>query len=114
MSSTGGCTVAANDVSFEITNLPTNQFGYMVASQSTASVAVGQGILCLGAPIGRFSNNVQNSGSNGRVDLSVDLSQPLNGVTFTPGATWNFQFWYRDNNPTPTSNFSDGIQIDFR
>ena len=111
MSSTGGCTVAANDVSFEITNLPTNQFGYMVASQSTASVAVGQGILCLGAPIGRFSNNVQNSGQNGRVDLSVDLSQPLNGVTFTPGATWNFQFWYRDNNPGPTSNFSSAIEL---
>ncbi|MDA0947875.1 MAG: PQQ-dependent sugar dehydrogenase, partial [Planctomycetota bacterium] len=64
MTSTGGCTVASNDVAFEVTSLPTNQFGYLVCSQTTASVAVGQGILCLGAPIGRFNTSVQNSGAN--------------------------------------------------
>ena len=111
MTSTGGCTVASNDVAFEVTSLPTNQFGYLVCSQTTASVAVGQGILCLGAPIGRFNQSVQNSGANGRVSFAVDLTQPPSGVTFTAGATWTFQYWYRDNNPGPTSNFSSAIEL---
>ncbi len=111
MTSTGGCTVANNDVAFEVTSLPTNQFGYLVCSQTTASVAVGQGILCLGAPIGRFNTSVQNSGANGRVSFAVDLTQPPGGVTFTAGATWTFQYWYRDNNPGPTSNFSSAIEL---
>ena len=30
------------------------------------------------------------------------------------GETWYFQGWYRDNNPTPVSNFSDGIEITYQ
>jgi hypothetical protein len=30
------------------------------------------------------------------------------------GETWNFELWYRDNNPGPTSNFSDGLTITFQ
>ncbi|MCP4035984.1 MAG: hypothetical protein GY733_03545 [bacterium] len=28
-----------------------------------------------------------------------------------PGDTWNFQCWYRDNNPGPTSNFTDAVTV---
>jgi hypothetical protein len=30
-----------------------------------------------------------------------------------PGDTWNFVAWFRDKNPTNTSNFTDGISILF-
>ncbi len=29
------------------------------------------------------------------------------------GDTWNFQCWYRDNNPVPTSNFTDAVSVTF-
>ena len=31
-----------------------------------------------------------------------------------PGQTWNFQAWYRDANPTVTSNFTDAVGITFQ
>ena len=34
-------------------------------------------------------------------------------VAIQPGETWNFQLWYRDNNPQTTSNFTDAISIFF-
>jgi len=27
---------------------------------------------------------------------------------------WNFEAWYSDKNPGPTSNFTDGISMTFR
>ena len=34
--------------------------------------------------------------------------------TVLPGDTWNFQAWFRDMNPGPTSNFTDGVAVTFR
>ena len=42
---------------------------------------------------------------------SIPLSP---AVPVLPGETWCFQGWYRDNNPTPTSNFSDAIFMVFQ
>jgi hypothetical protein len=59
---------------------------------------------------------LQNSGTTGSVSQNIDISNiPLNPpVGIAAGETWYFQGWYRDNNPTPTSNFSDGIQITYQ
>ena len=35
-------------------------------------------------------------------------------VAIQPGDTWNFTAWYRDQNPTPTSNFTDAVQVPFQ
>ena len=32
-------------------------------------------------------------------------------MTVSSGQAWNFQFWYRDVNPTSTSNFSNGVEL---
>ena len=44
------------------------------------------------------------------VDLT-DLPPPLTSVQ--AGETWNFTTWYRDVNPMPTSNFTDGVSVTF-
>jgi len=31
----------------------------------------------------------------------------------TAGSTWRFQTWFRDANPSVTSNFTDAIAITF-
>ena len=70
-----------------------------------------QGVLCVGAPIIRFSGDVLNSGASGEMVFSPDLQNLPGGATFTHGSVWNFQLWYRDVNPNQTSNTSNGIEI---
>ena len=56
------------------------------------------------------------------VALSTDLdewdlgAQPLGGSfsAALAGETWYYQFWHRDVvGGAPTSNFSEGLQVDF-
>ena len=81
--------------------------GYFFASQTQDFIANpggSQGNLCLGGNIDRFL--VLSSGSYG----SFWLNLPQWAM---PGETWNFQAWFRDNNPGPTSNFTDGVSVLF-
>ena len=75
-----------------------------------------QGNLCLGGAIGRYRQDILNTGADGAVELQLDLSDtptPTGCVAIQPGETWNFQLWFRDVNPGPTSNFTDGVSITF-
>jgi len=78
-----------------------------------------QGNLCIAGPsIGRYvgPGQVKTIGLSGSFSLEIDLTQhptPLGFVAVAPGETWNFQCWYRDANPLPTSNFTDALQIMF-
>ena len=69
-----------------------------------------------------LSGAVQGAGeilvasSSGSVALPVNLSnlpQPNGPVAAQPGETWSFQLWYRDANPSVTSNVSWALQLDF-
>lgn len=99
--------------------LPAGQFGYFLASTTQSYVANhagSQGNLCLGGQIGGFTQNVQDSGAGGEFSLAVDtlaIPQPGGPVAIQPGETWSFQAWFRDKNPNRTSNFTDGIAIQF-
>ena len=94
---------------------------------------VGDGVLCLGRPIGRYSANaggprnsigvfdsageLQNSVGTGGpdgagFDVPSELPMPPGGG-IQPGSTWHFQLWYTDQNPQPTSNLSDGLSVSF-
>ena len=75
-----------------------------------------QGNLCVGGGTGRYLSQVGNSGFVGSFSISVDTSaipQPTMTVPALPGETWNFQCWYRDQNPGNTSNFSRGYSVTF-
>jgi hypothetical protein len=105
-------------LSLTTSQLPLNQFGYFLVSQTQGFIpgpGGSQGNLCLGGKIGRFSSQVQYSGSSGSFSIAVNtLALPLSPpVAAMPGETWHFTTWFRDKNPTPTSNFSDAVSIYF-
>jgi hypothetical protein len=111
--------VADDDVQLTTILLPSNQSGYYLASPNQTFVANpggSQGNLCIGSPSARLVGQVASSGPGGSITIQVDTtdmptspSQPI-----LAGQTWNFQLWYRDFNPGPTSNFSGGLSILFQ
>ena len=114
----GSFAVADQNFSLIAGQLPSNQFGYFLVSATQAATpgpGGSQGVLCLGGSLGRFNNQVQNSGLLGTFQIQVDInSLPLNpAVSVLPGETWNFQTWFRDLNPVPTSNFTHAIAVTF-
>ncbi|MDA1265781.1 MAG: hypothetical protein O2816_11935 [Planctomycetota bacterium] len=63
------------------------------------------------------SAQVGNSCGAGELQISVDLTalpRPGGPISVMAGETWNFQLWFRDLNPGPTSNFTDAISITFQ
>ncbi len=101
------------------THLPKDKFGYFLASQTQDFVANpggSQGNMCLGGKIVRFTDQLQSSGPGGNFTIRVDLTS----IPTTPphtviaGETWNFQAWFRDNNPGNTSNFTDAVSVLFK
>ena len=124
MSALGSTDVGDNNVTLEASNLPINVFGFMVTSLDQGffpNPGGSEGNLCVVNQIGRFvgPGQVQNSGATGTFSLAVDLTmipQPTGAVSAMAGDSWNFQAWFRDTNMAgaPTSNFTDGIEIQFQ
>ena len=116
----GSDVLSGNDVRIDAVAMPTNQFGYFLTSMSTSAGSTppgSQGLLCLGGAIGRYNNNILNSGATGRYTLFVDndfIPTPNGTTAASVGETWYFSNWYRDVNPTATSNFSDTIGITYQ
>ena len=113
----GSAAMADNNVQLTGNQLPANQFAMFVVSQTQGFVNPpgSQGNLCLSGNIGRYKTQIQNSGAGGTVTISADMTSiPVNPpVAGQPGETWNFTLWFRDNNPTTTSNFTDGLSVTF-
>ena len=122
ISAFGSARASGNFVTLIAGQLPLNVFGYFLNSQTKGFVPFAggsQGNLCLGGAIGRYNRpgEIQNSGAGGTFSLVLDLTdtpQPTGSVSIMAGETWNFQAWFRDNNPGPTSNFTDGVSITFQ
>ncbi|MCP3918538.1 MAG: hypothetical protein GY711_23575 [bacterium] len=116
----GSTMAGGNPLRLDVTGMPTNQFGYFLGGQTQGffNPAGSQGFICLTGTIGRFNRpgEIQNSGALGAFGLDVNTNDvPVSPpVAIQPGETWNFQAWFRDNNPGLTSNFSDGIEITFQ
>jgi len=119
LDSRGCATLARNDLVLRASQLPPQQVAAFLVSRSADFVPFaggGQGDLCLGGPIGRYSPPA-SSGALGSVDLDVDLEAlPVPGGTYAAvaGQTWFFQCWYRDANPGPTSNLTNGLAASVR
>lgn len=111
--------IANNDFSLIASSLPPNQFGLFICSltESFFNNPGGQGFLCVGGQIGRFNSQIGSSGPFGVIPLIVDLNslpQPSGFVVAQPGETWHFQCWFRDVNPSVTSNLTEGYRITFQ
>ena len=110
----GSNSIAANDLFLYGYDLPPNQFGMLLTSTSTGIVGYpggSQGILCLTGSIGRFTPALIDGA--GILSTQADfLAWPNNGVV-SPGETWHFQVWHRDQNPGVTSNFTTAWSVAF-
>lgn len=117
----GSTSLISNDFELTCTSTGINQFGYYIMSQGqgfTPGFAGSQGNLCLAPPFVRFNRPGQGeilfTGPMGEASLTPNNTFLPQGTTWLPGETWNFQLWFRDTNPTLTSNTSDGLQVLFR
>lgn len=119
----GSAVAADNDITLTADMLPNNAFGFFITSQTQGFVmnpGGSEGNLCLAGDIGRYvgMGQIQNTGMTGSFSLALDLTQtpqPTGFVSVAAGETWNFQGWFRDSSMTgPTSNFTEGLSIDFQ
>lgn len=116
---TGSAVAAANNVTLIAEGLPPNQFGIFLTSPTKGFVqtpANNQGNLCLGGQIGRYNQDLLFTGPMGSFFLTLDLDRvpsPSGLTSVMAGEERNFQAWFRDVNPTPTSNLTRGLTILF-
>lgn len=115
----GSLDVVDNSFSLEGADLPVGQTGYFLGAQNEgffANPAGSQGHLCLGSQnLARFRSQIGQVDSAGQFSAQIDLTSiPSNPpVAVAAGETWNFQFWHRDANPGPTSNFTNALMVTF-
>ncbi|MGD2016940.1 MAG: hypothetical protein PVJ89_02385 [Planctomycetota bacterium] len=123
ISALGSEAAADNNVVLTSSSLPPNSFGFFLTSQTqgfTPNPGGSAGNLCISGSIGRYvgPGQIQNSGAGGEFSLALDLSatpQPTGLVQVQAGETWNFTTWHRDAvGGTATSNFTDGLEIQFQ
>lgn len=112
----GSTSIAQNGLQFAVAGLPANSFGFFLMSQVedfAPGVGGGQGTMCITDPCFRFSEDVRFSGAGGAVAFQPDLANLPMGVSVAAGESWRFQYWYRDANPTVTSNTTDALRVLF-
>lgn len=121
ISGQGSPAAAHNQLVLRAESLPLGEFGYFLVSTQAGLIPTpggSQGDLCMGGLLGRFNSTsqIRNSGPTGSFELEVDLTVlPLNPVrSALAGETWQFQAWYRDQNPHSTSNFTEGLAIPYQ
>lgn len=113
--------LAQNDLRIVATQLPTDSFGYLGISLDETFVANpggSAGNLCIGPTVGRFVDQVQSSGMNGRIVTTIDLDavpQPTGFVSTMVGDRWYCQLWHRDSvMGAATSNFTDALSVEIQ
>lgn len=98
--------------------LPANEFGYFILGNAQTFIPFpggSQGNLCVAGNLGRFVSQAASTGTGGTLEIVVDTSAlpTWRRSPLFPGRTWNFQAWYTDSNPGPTSNFTDAVGVTF-
>ncbi|MEM1451011.1 MAG: VCBS repeat-containing protein [Planctomycetota bacterium] len=120
---TGSASIETNDMALTAVSLPPGSAGHFLVADGTGLVSMpggSQGTLCLGGAIGRLNRGPDEiflAGASGSVQVALDLTDlpgPMGSSSALPGETRFFQAWYRDLNPTPTSNFTNGLRVRFR
>jgi hypothetical protein len=105
-----GCDSVAGDL-LELTasRLPPHVLGTTFFGTNTAQQPLGDGFLCVGAPLHRLPATI--SDSFGTLVQNVDFGSPP-GSLVTAGRTWNFQVLYRDPGSAGAGlNTTDALSI---
>ncbi|MFT5049162.1 MAG: glucose/arabinose dehydrogenase [Chlamydiales bacterium] len=115
---TGSNDVAADDLVIAISNMPPSTFGLIFKGRTQIAPFFKDGLRCVGQVAGRFPiRQADSSGTLLEGPGMVDhfASHPSQSFHITPGTTWKFQGWYRNNaGPCGTgSNLTNGLSITF-
>lgn len=113
-----GSNTAGQEVTLLASQMPPVQFGFFLVSRTASSAFTppgSQGNLCLTGDIGRFNTSILSTGPTGAFQMTIDTSiLPFAAnQAVLPGESLNFTAWFRDNNPGPTSNFTDVLRAGF-
>ncbi|MCP5021719.1 MAG: hypothetical protein GY930_08060 [bacterium] len=111
-----------NDVTLTAFLMPLNKIGIFLngTAQGFVNPVGSEGNLCVAGAIGRYSRSAGEiflTGGDGTGSLQLDLNDtptPTGSIAIMAGETWNFQAWFRDDNPTPTSNFTNAVSVTFQ
>lgn len=102
-------------LTFEVTGAPPGTFGFLMAGSGLERVDVGQGTICLGAPVVRLDGKLVEIDGAGTATFGGDVLGGIPGLD--PGAPEELllQFWFRDVAPdgSPSSNTTNATQIRF-
>ena len=93
------------------------QLGFLMASPNPGAdpgFAGGKGWGCVGVPRWRFGQEAFVTDASGTAMLHPNFQHLPDGMAVLSGETWRFQVWFRDDDPTPTSNTSDGVAVTLR
>jgi hypothetical protein len=112
----GSTPITNNDFTLTVTGAPPLKFGVFFYGAAQSQVFLGEGMLCVAAPVQRIQP-VLLTDQQGAAVLPLDFTLPpfsTGPFAVSPLSTWNFQFWYRDPLGGPAGfNFSDGLEVTF-
>ncbi|MCB9916223.1 MAG: VCBS repeat-containing protein [Planctomycetes bacterium] len=112
----GSLSVSNNTFTLQVAGAVPNQFGMLFYGPSRNQTLYGNGMVCITQPYYRLQPAVLSDAA-GHVSRHLDFTQiPASSGPgqITSLSTWDFQYWYRDPNGTPTSfNFSSALEVTF-
>lgn len=115
----GEADASADNAALYLADLPGNTFALALNSRARGFIpmlAGGQGNLCLDGAIGRYNSRIILTNAAGTGSLQLHPSgtpTPSGQVAIMAGEIWNFQTWYRDSNPSATSNLTNAVAVTF-
>lgn len=115
LSSFGTTSIAANNLTLRANDVPRGGFGLFFYGTAQLQTPFGDGFRCVGGQTFRLGRPTQ-SNANGVVNRPLDVGAPPSPAgTITAGATWFFQYWYRDPGGPGGNGFntSDGLTATF-
>ena len=108
----GAGSLAVDDLVLSVTGVPPGQFGLLVRGQSEIQTPLGNGFQSIGGAQRTFPGLVADE--NGEVVSPLHTGSWPFSFFFQVGATWKFQYWYRDAGAGPGQfNLSDAMSVTF-
>ncbi len=99
LTGSGTTSVAADDIAFHATQLPTTSVTLLVMGSDQRVLSFYDGLLCIGGDIRRFRTHL-NSGHLGAVTFTgIIATYAEHGTVIEAGQTWHYQIWSRDSGP---------------